>query len=363
MTAVQPIDIAPVVPPRPAKRWFNLSPLDRRRIAIFRANRRGWWSLWIFTGLFLISMFSELIANDKPLLVIYKGGYYTPFATFYPETAFGGDFETEAEYRDPFLLQQIKEANGTVIWPIVPYKYDTIIRDLPTPPPSPPSSKNWLGTDDHARDVLARVLYGYRISIEFGLLLTIFTSIIGIAAGAFQGYFGGWTDLVFQRVIEVWGSMPSLYILIIVASVLPTGFWILLAINVVFGWTTLVGYVRAEFLRGRNLEYVRAAKAMGLSNLQVMFRHILPNALVSTITNLPFITSASITTLTSLDFLGFGLPVGSPSLGELLGQAKSNLQATWLIATIFITLSLMLTLLVFIGEATRDALDPRKTLQ
>ena len=234
MAVAQPVETLPPAPTAPAKPWIRLSPLDRRRLAVFRANRRGWWSLWIFLGLFFISMFSELIANDRPLLVVYKGGFYTPFLNSYPETTFGGEFPTEAEYHDPYLLQQIKDAGGSIIWPIIPFKYDTIIRDLPSPAPSPPSWRNWLGTDDHTRDVVARVLYGYRISVEFGLLLTIATSIIGVLAGAFQGYFGGWTDLIFQRIIEIWGSMPGLYILIIVASVLPQGFWILLGVNIFF---------------------------------------------------------------------------------------------------------------------------------
>ncbi|MEZ5923549.1 MAG: ABC transporter permease [Hyphomicrobiaceae bacterium] len=341
----------------------HLSPLNRRRLASFVANRRGFVSFWLFLVLFLVSLLADVIANDKPLLVSYQGGLYMPVFKSYPETAFGGEFETEADYRDPFLKDLIAEAGGWMLWPLIPYSYDTINLDLPVPAPAPPSADNWLGTDDQGRDVVARVIYGFRISVLFGLILTVVSSIVGVIIGALQGYFGGWVDLVGQRIIEIWGSIPSLYVLLIVASVLVPGFWTLLAILLVFSWTALVGLVRAEFLRGRNFEYVRAARALGLSDRQIMFKHLLPNAMVSTLTFLPFILSGSITALTSLDFLGLGMPPGSPSLGELLAQGKANLQAPWLGITAFVTLSVLLSLVVFIGEAVRDALDPRKTFQ
>ncbi|MGF1561200.1 MAG: ABC transporter permease [Geminicoccaceae bacterium] len=341
---------------------FTLNPINARRFANFRANRRGWWSLHIFMALFVVALFAELIANDKPLLVVYDGGLYTPVFVSYPETTFGGDFPTEADYRDPFVAELINE-QGWMLWPIVPYSYDTVIRDLPVPAPSPPSANNWLGTDDQARDVLARVIYGFRISVLFGLILTVLSSIIGIAAGALQGYFGGWTDLLFQRFMEIWSGLPVLYLLIILASVITPSFWWLLGLMLLFSWMALVDVVRAEFLKVRNYDYVRAAKALGVNDTTIMFRHILPNAMVSTLTFLPFILNGSITTLTSLDFLGFGLPVGSPSLGELLAQGKNNLQAPWLGITGFLVLAVMLSLLIFIGEAVRDAFDPRKTFQ
>ncbi len=341
----------------------NLSPINRRRLANFAANRRGLWSFWIFLFLFLVSLFAELIANDKPLLVSHQGGLYFPAFKSYPETAFGGEFETEADYRDPYLKELIAKAGGWMVWPIIAYSYDTINLDLPVPAPAPLSTENWLGTDDQGRDVVARVIYGFRLSVLFGLILTIVSSIVGVLIGAMQGYFGGWVDLIGQRIIEIWSSIPTLYVLLIVASILVPGFWTLLGILLVFSWTSLVGLVRAEFLRGRNFEYVRAARALGLSDRQIMFKHLLPNAMVSTLTYLPFILSGSITALTSLDFLGLGMPPGSPSLGELLAQGKSNLQAPWLGITAFVTLSVLLTLVVFIGEAVRDALDPRKTFQ
>jgi microcin C transport system permease protein len=339
----------------------NLSPLNRRRLANFIANRRGFWSFWIFLVLFFVSLFADLIANDKPLLISHHGGLYAPFLRSYAETAFGGEFETEADYRDPYLKDLIAKDGGWMLWPLIPYSYDTINLELPVPAPAPPSAENWLGTDDQGRDVVARVIYGFRISVLFGLALTIFSSLMGVIIGAVQGYFGGWTDLIGQRIIEIWGSMPTLYILLIIASILVPGFWTLLIILIIFEWTSLVGLVRAEFLRGRNFEYVRAARALGLTDRQIMFKHLLPNAMVSTLTFLPFILAGSITALTSLDFLGLGMPPGSPSLGELLYQGKANLQAPWLGITAFVTLSLMLTLVVFIGEAVRDALDPRKT--
>jgi microcin C transport system permease protein len=339
----------------------QLSPLNRRRVENFRANRRGWWSLWIFLALFTVSLFAEFIANDKPLLVRYDGAFYVPFMQFYPETTFGGEFKTEAEYRDPYVRGLIEE-KGWMIRPLIPYSYTTINYELPVPAPAPPSSENWLGTDDQARDVLARLIYGFRISVLFGLALTLSSSIIGIAAGAVQGYFGGWVDLLFQRVIEIWSGLPVLYLLIILAAVVEPSFWWLLALMLVFSWMALVGVVRAEFLRARNFDYVRAARALGVGNLTIMFRHVLPNAMVATLTFLPFIMNGAITTLTSLDFLGFGLPPGSASLGELLAQGKANLRAPWLGITAFMVLAVMLSLLIFIGEAARDAFDPRKSI-
>ncbi|MDP1626331.1 ABC transporter permease [Parvibaculum sp.] len=346
-----------------AMRRRPLSPINQRRWRNFKANRRGYWSLWIFGILFVLSLFAEFIANDKPLVVTYKGGIYFPVLVSYPETAFGGDFETEADYRDPFVRDLIRDEGGTMIWPLVEYSYRTINLNLPVPAPAPPSAENWLGTDDQGRDVTARLIYGFRISVLFGLVLTVLSSVIGVAAGAMQGYFGGWTDLLFQRFIEIWTSIPTLYLLIIIAAVIEPNFWILLGIMLLFSWVSLVGVVRAEFLRARNFEYVNAARAMGLSNTKIMFRHLLPNAMVATLTFMPFILNSSITTLTSLDFLGFGLPPGSPSLGELLAQGKSNLQAPWLGLTGFFSIAVMLSLLIFVGEAVRDAFDPRKVLQ
>lgn len=310
--------------------------------------------------LFTLCLFAEFIANDKPLLVQYDGAFYAPVFQSYPETEFGGDFETEAEYRDPFVQDLINE-KGWMIWPPIKYSYDTINYNLPEPAPSSPTSDNLLGTDDQGRDVLARIIYGFRISVLFGLALTIVSSIIGITAGAFQGYYGGWLDLSLQRVIEVWTSMPSLFILIIFSSMFVPGFWTLLLILLLFSWVQLVDVVRAEFLRTRNFDYVRAANALGVSNTTIMWRHVLPNAMVATLTFMPFILTGSITALTSLDFLGLGLPPGSASLGEMLAQGKNNLQAPWLGFTAFIALALMLSLLTFVGEAVRDAFDPRKT--
>ena len=340
----------------------RLSPLNARRWRNFKANRRGYYSLWIFLTLFVVSMFAEVIANDKPLLVVHQGDIYVPFLAFYPETTFGGDFETEADYRDPYVQSLILDGGGTIVWPLIPYSYNTINFNLPVPAPAPPSADNWLGTDDQGRDVVARLIYGFRLSVLFGLILTFFSSIVGVMAGAIQGYFGGWTDLLFQRFIEIWNSIPALYLLIIIAAVIEPNFWILLGILLLFSWVALVGVVRAEFLRGRNFEYVNAARALGVSNLVIMFKHLLPNAMVATLTFMPFILNSSITTLTSLDFLGFGLPPGSPSLGELLAQGKNNLQAPWLGFAGFFTIAIMLSLLIFIGEAVRDAFDPRKTL-
>lgn len=307
-----------------------------------------------------ICLFAEIIANDKPILVSYNGSLYTPFLHSYPETTFGGDFETETDYRDPFVKDLIAQ-NGWIVWPPIRFSYDTISYDLPEPAPSKPTGVNILGTDDQGRDVAARVIYGFRISVVFGLILTIISSIIGITAGAFQGYYGGRLDLFMQRVIEVWSSLPSLYILIIFSAMFVPGFWTLLAILLLFSWVSLVDVVRAEFLRARNFDYVRAANALGVSNLTIMRRHVLPNAMVATMTLMPFILTGSITALTSLDFLGLGLPPGSASLGELLSQGKNNLQAPWLGISAFVSLAFMLTLLTFIGEAVRDAFDPRKT--
>ena len=344
---------------RPLK--LNMSPINQRRWESFKANRRGLWSLRIFLVMFLVTLCAEFIANDKPLMLRYEGSLYAPVFFSYPETAFGGDFETEADYRDPYVKKLIED-KGWILWPPIRYSYNTINLDLTVSAPAPPSGENWLGTDDQGRDVLARLIYGFRISVLFGLSLTIFSSLIGIAAGAVQGYFGGWTDLLFQRFIEIWTSVPSLYLLIIIASVIEPGFWILLGILLLFSWVSLVGVVRAEFLRARNFEYVLAARALGVGTFTLMHRHLLPNAMVATLTFLPFLLNASITTLTSLDFLGFGLPPGSPSLGELLAQGKANLQAPWLGLTGFFTIAFMLSLLIFIGEAVRDAFDPRNTI-
>lgn len=339
-----------------------MSPISRRRWENFKANRRGYWSSWIFLALFFVTLFAELIANDKPLLLRFDGAYYFPAFVSYTETTFGGDFETEADYRDPFLKQLIAEKNGRIWWPPIRYSYNTINLDLPVPAPAPPSADNWLGTDDQARDVMARLIYGFRISVLFGLTLTLFSSAAGVIAGAVQGYFGGWIDLGFQRFIEVWTSVPIIYLLIILAAVIEPNFWILLGIMLAFSWIALVPVVRAEFLRARNFEYVRAARALGVGNVTIMWRHMLPNAMVAALTFMPFILNGSITTLTSLDFLGFGLPPGSPSLGELLAQGKNNIQAPWLGVTAFSVIALMLSLLVFAGEAVRDAFDPRKAL-
>ncbi|MEX0694244.1 MAG: ABC transporter permease [Rhodospirillales bacterium] len=339
-----------------------MSPLNARRLENFRANRRGFWSLWIFLAMFVISLCAEVIANDKPVIVWFDGSLYTPIIKAYPETVFGGEFKTEADYRDPFVADLI-QAKGWMIWPLVRFSYDTVNLNLAGPAPYEPTSDNWLGTDDQGRDVLARTIYGFRISVLFGFMLTILSSVIGIAIGATQGYFGGWIDLIGQRFIEIWTSMPQLYLLIILASVFVPSFWLLLGLLLLFQWVSLVGVVRAEFLRTRNFDYVRAARAMGAADAVIMFKHILPNAMVATLTLLPFILAGSVTILTSLDFLGFGLPPGSPSLGELLNQGKNNLHAPWLGITAFIILSLMLSLLVFIGEAVRDAFDPRKTFR
>ncbi|MFN3545956.1 MAG: ABC transporter permease [Mesorhizobium sp.] len=362
-----------------------LSPLNQRRWQNFKANRRGYWSLWIFLVLFVLSMLANVIANDKPIMVSYKGELLFPVVIDYPEEKFGG-FYAVTDYRDPLIYEEI-EANGWILWPPVRYSYRTVNNEIPQAAPAKPSwmydretrcqryplgvddpgctlgNWNWLGTDDQTRDVLARVIYGFRISVLFGLALTLCSAVIGVSAGAIQGYFGGWTDLIFQRFIEIWSSIPVLYLLLIIAAVLPPGFFILLGIMLLFSWVGFVGIVRAEFLRARNFEYVNAARALGVPNRTIMFRHLLPNAMVATLTFLPFILNGSITTLTSLDFLGFGLPPGSASLGELLKQGQNNLNAPWLAMSGFFVISLMLSLLIFIGEATRDAFDPRKTFR
>ncbi|MCO6418429.1 ABC transporter permease [Siccirubricoccus sp. KC 17139] len=337
-----------------------MSPLNARRLANFRANRRGWWSLWIFLALFLVTLFAEFIANDRPLVARVEGRWFFPVLVDYAESDVLPDgLPTEADWHDPVLVQEV-EQRGWMVWPPIPYAHATIVRDLGRPAPAPPSARNWLGTDDQARDVLARVIYGFRISVLFGFTLTIVSSVIGVAAGAVQGYYGGTTDLLFQRFIEIWSGMPQLFLLIILASIITPSFWVLLVFLLLFSWMGLTGVVRAEFLRGRNLDYVRAARALGVADARLMVRHILPNAMVATLTFLPFILSGSVTVLASLDFLGFGLPPGSPSLGELLSQGKNNLQAPWLAFTGFVVLGGVLTLLIFVGEAVRDAFDPRK---
>ncbi|MCG2579989.1 MAG: ABC transporter permease [Marinobacter sp.] len=337
----------------------SLSPIQKRRLRNFRNNRRGFWSLWVFLALFGLSLFAELIANDAPLVVSYQGDLYFPVVESVPEETFGGFLPSEADYRDSFIADEIR-ANGWMIWPPIRFNYDTINYDLDVPSPAPPSSENWLGTDDQGRDVAARVIYGFRISVLFGLTLTIASCIVGVAVGAIQGFYGGKIDLLGQRFIEIWSGLPVLYLLIILSSIVQPNFWWLLGIMLLFSWMGLVDVVRAEFLRARNFEYVRAARALGLGNRKIMFRHILPNAMVATLTFMPFILTGAITGLTSLDFLGFGLPSGSPSLGELIAQGKANLHAPWLGISAFVSLSVMLTLLVFVGEAVRDAFDPRK---
>ncbi|SMO67719.1 ABC transporter permease [Ruegeria faecimaris] len=364
-----------------------LSPLNQRRWRNFRRNGRAFWSLIIFSILFGLSLFAEFIANDKPILVKYRGELYTPIFNFYPETEFGGDFQTEAIYRDPEvrclidsggldqcfddpdgIIEQIEAGSfaadgferGWAIWPLIPYSFKTSV-DRPGAAPLPPNGQNLLGTDDTKRDVLARVIYGFRLSILFTLMVTGVASLIGIFAGAIQGFFGGWLDLIFQRIIEIWSATPSLYVIIIMFAILGRSFWLLVLLMILFSWTGLVGVVRAEFLRARNLEYVRAARALGVSNRTIMFRHMLPNAMVATLTFMPFIVTGTIGGLASLDFLGFGLPSSAPSLGELTLQAKQNLQAPWLAFTAFFTFAIMLSLLVFIFEGVRDAFDPRKT--
>ena len=378
-----------LAPPVGQTGWLKLTPLNKRRLTNFKANKRGYWSFWIFMTLFIISMLSNIFANDRPIIAYYKGEILFPVFITYPEEKFGG-FLARTDYRDPTIENEIK-SHGWMIWPPIRYSYDTHNLDLPTPAPSPPTwmlsdrqcgaaaaklnkvarpnqgcsdiEWNWLGTDDQGRDVVARLLYGFRLSVLFGLILATVSSIIGVAAGAVQGYFGGAVDLIFQRFIEIWSSLPQLYLLIIISSFLTPGFFVLLGILLLFSWVSLVHVVRAEFFRARNFEYVNAARALGLSNYRIIMQHLLPNATVATLTFLPFILNSSITTLTSLDFLGFGLPPGSPSLGELLLQGKSNLQAPWLALTGFCIIALMLALLIFIGESVRDAFDPRKSFE
>ena len=364
-----------------------LSPLNQRRWRNFTRNRRAYWSLWIFAILFGISLFAEFVANDKPIVVSYRGEYFMPIFNFYPETAFGGDFQTEAVYRDPevkcliatggmdacfddpeALIEDAQDGQidgqaiekGWSVWPVIPYSFNTAV-DRPGAAPLPPNAQNWLGTDGTKRDVMARVIHGFRLSVIFTLIVTGAASLIGIIAGAVQGFFGGWTDLIFQRFIEIWTGMPSLYVIIIVFAILGRSYWLLVFLTVLFGWPALVGVVRAEFLRARNLEYVRAARALGVRDRTIMFRHMLPNAMVATVTMLPFLVTGAIGGLASLDFLGFGLPSSAPSLGEMTLQAKQNLQAPWLGFTAFFTFAIMLSLLVFIFEGVRDAFDPRKT--
>ena len=338
---------------------MSLSPLSKRRIENFRSNKRGFYSAIIFVFLFVITIFAEFVANDKPILVVFDNKFYFPVIEKIPETFFGGEFETESDYKDPFV-QKLINTNGFFVMPLIEYSYDTINYDLKVPSPSSPTFENLLGTDDQGRDVLARLIYGFRISVLFGLILTFLSSFIGIVIGGLQGFYGGVIDLYGQRFIEIWSGLPVLYLLIIISSFIEPSFWVLLFIMLLFSWMSLEGVVRAEFLRARNFEYVKAAKALGVGNLQIMYRHVLPNAMVATLTLMPFILSGSIATLTSLDFLGFGLPPGSPSLGEMVSQGKANLQAPWLGISAFITLSLQLSLLVFVGEAVRDAFDPRK---
>lgn len=336
-----------------------VSSITRRRLQQFKRNKRGYYAFWMFIFLFVFSLGAEMISNDKPLVVSYDSSLYFPVFRSYPETVFGGEFETEADYRDP-VVRDLIEARGWMIWPPVRYSYQTINYNLDVPAPSPPTRENWLGTDDQGRDVLARLIYGFRISILFGLTLTVLGSAIGILVGSMEGYFGGWFDLLSQRFIEIWSGMPVFFLLIIMSSVITPGFFTLLGLMLLFSWMTLVDVVRAEFLKARNLDYIRAARALGVSTPVIMFKHALPNAMVAALSMLPFVLAGSVTTLTGLDFLGFGMPPGSPSLGELLSQGKTNLQAPWLGITAFFSLAVMLSLLTFIGEAVRDAFDPRK---
>jgi len=338
---------------------MRITPITRRRIENFKRNRRGFVSFWIFLVFFIVTLFAEVIANDKPLLVSFNGEFYTPAFVAYPETAFGGEFQTEADYRDEFVAELINE-KGWMLWPPIRFSFDTVNYTLSVPAPAPPSADNWLGTDDQGRDVVARLIYGFRISVLFGFVLTIISAMVGVSVGAFQGFYGGLIDLLGQRFIEIWAGMPVLYLLIILASIITPNFWWLLGLLLLFSWMGFVGVVRAEFLRARNLDFVRAARALGVSDLVLIYKHVLPNAMVATITFMPFTLAGSITTLTGLDFLGFGLPAGSPSLGELLNQGKANLNAPWLGISGFCIIALMLSLLVFIGEAVRDAFDPRK---
>jgi microcin C transport system permease protein len=369
--------------------FLKQGSLGERRWINFKSNRRAFWSLWIFLTLFVVTLAAELVANDKPLLVSYRGELRLPAFKFYAETDFGGEFETEAEYPagevrcliisggleacfdDPEgviadaadgVVNGEEISKGWIVSAPVPYSFNTINYDV-QPAPGAPDAKNWLGTDDQTRDVLARVIYGFRISVVFALFVVVVSSALGIAAGAAMGYFGGWVDLVFQRIVEIWGNIPSLYIIIILSAMFTMNFRLLAFLIALFSWTSLVGVVRAEFLRARNFEYTRAARALGVGDWKIMFRHILPNAMVATLTMMPFLITGSIGALASLDFLGFGLPASYPSLGELALQAKQNLQAPWLAFAAFTTFAVMLSLLVFIFEGVRDAFDPRKTFQ
>ena len=351
---------------------IHLSPLNRRRLGNFRANRRAFWSFWIFLVLFVASLFAELIANDQPFLVKFQGDYLSPLLYDYPETLFGGDFLTPADYKDPFVQELIRtggdetldegERPGWILWPPIPFSFDTIDYDVATAP-SPPDSTHILGTDDQARDVMARIIYGFRLSVLFGFGVTILSGLIGITAGASQGFFGGWVDLFFQRIEEVWSSMNLLYVILIISAVLTPNIMVMFGIFVAFSWTQLIGVVRAEFLRARNFEYVRAARALGVGDWTIMFRHVLPNAMVATLTFVPFMLTGSISLLAGLDFLGFGLEQGYPSLGELALQGKKYLQDPHLAVSAFFTFAIMLSLMVFVFEGVRDAFDPRKTFR
>lgn len=335
-----------------------MSSLMQVRWQRFKQHTLGFSCFIIFSAIFIISLGAELIANDKPLLVKYDHAFYLPILKSYPETTFGGVFETEAEYKDPAVQQLIAE-KGWAIWPIIPFSYQTPNFELAEPVPSPPNAQNWLGTDDQGRDVLARILYGLRISLLFGFALTLLSAVLGILAGAIQGYYGGWIDLIGQRILEVWSGLPMLFMVMVLVSLFsPSIYWLFL-IMLLFGWTTLVSMVRAEFLRARNLEYVWAARSIGAGDGRIMFKHILPNVIGSSLSQLPFMLTANITALTALDFLGYGLPPDSASLGELLLQAKNNLNAPWLALSGFFSLAIVLSLLIYMGEAVRDAFDPR----
>lgn len=338
---------------------LKLSKAHMEQIKAFKKNKRALISFYIFLILFIISLLSEFIANDKPLILKYQNSFYFPIFNTYLDKDFGGDFPTPADYKDPFIIKNI-EQNGWMLMPIIPFSFNTVDYDINVPTPSAPDTKHWLGTDDEGRDIVARILYGFRLSVIFSFLLTLISSIIGIITGAIQGYFGGKIDLIFQRVMEIWETLPQLFIIIIIASIFTPSFWSLLIILIAFSWLSLTGLVRAEFLRTRNMEYVKAAKAMGASNFRIMFKHILPNAVIATITFVPFLLAEGITALTALDFLGLGLPAEYPSLGDLVRQGKDNLQAPWIGVTIFIVLSMLLSLLIFIGEGVRDAFDTRK---
>lgn len=336
-----------------------MSPIMQARLHRFKQHRLGYIALIVFSIILLLSLSAEFIANDKPIIVKYQQSYYFPALKSYPETTFGGVFETEADYQDP-VVQQLINDHGWAIWPVIPYSAQTPNYALQVPFPSPPSSDNWLGTDDQGRDVVARLLYGLRVSLLFGFALTLFSAVLGIIVGAVQGYYGGWIDLIGQRILEVWGGLPMLFMVMILVSMFsPSVYWLFL-IMLFFGWTSLVGLVRAEFLRARNFDYVRAAEALGLTHSKIIFRHILPNAMSSSLSQLPFMLTANITALTTLDFLGYGLPPGAASLGELLLQGKNNLDAPWLALSGFFCLALVLAMLIYIGEAARDAFDPRQ---